>query len=150
MANKLRINPPLYLLTTDWPCWQCETKIPLVALLAANTNENSHDICILSNILKLPNEILAFIQSRVPSFKYAYSKAIESYYYANTCPSCGVVQGDFFLHTEPGSPFRPLDKQEASALCMITVPLEKTIVIKAECGTGASNDLIYAHAKRIA
>lgn len=148
MANKLKISPPLYLLRTEWPCWRCETKTPLVALLAVNVNEDSHDICILSSVLKLPNEVLAFMQSHVPSFKYAYSKAIESNYFANTCPNCGVVQGDFYLHTEPGSPFCPLDKQEAGALSMTEIPLEKPIVIRAECGTGASCDMIYAHAKR--
>ncbi len=149
MAEKLKINPPLYLLSANRPCWQCKTKISLAALLATNVNANHHDICILSNIIQLPDELLAFIQSRVPSFKYSFSEVIESRYFANTCPSCGVVQGDFFLHTEPGSPFCPLDKQEASALCMIKIPMEKPIVVKATCGVGAYCDMIYVHAKRI-
>ena len=148
MTNKRKIHSPLYLVTAYWPCWQCETKIPLAALLAAKVDENSGEACMLSNITQLPDEVLAFIQQRVPSFKYAYSKTMASKYFANTCPGCGEIQGDYYLHSESGSPFFPFDKKAARLLYMSIIPLAEPVVIDATYRTGSSCDIILANAKR--
>jgi hypothetical protein len=149
MANKLKINPPLFLVSTNWPCWKCDTRIPLAALLAIKVDEINGDICKLTNITQLPNEVLDFIQSRVPSFKYSFSMTIGTKYFANTCPNCGVMQGDFYLHSEPGSPFFPMDKKEARALFMTEIPLTEPIWVEADYELGAPCEMIYTHAKRI-
>ena len=64
-----------------------------------------------------------------PTFKFKYSKTIGSKYFANTCPICGVISGDFFLHSEPGVPFFPTDEEEASLLYQAEIPLEGPIIV---------------------
>ena len=123
--------------------------MPVVAILAPNIENTDEEICILSDIVGLPKEVLEYIQGRVPTFKLKYSKTVESKYYANTCPSCGVISGDFFLHSEPGAPFFPTDEKESSLLYRTKIPINDPILVQAgfHIGTG---DLILKHAKEIA
>jgi len=68
----------------------------------------------------------------------------------NTCPGCGMLSGDFFLHSEPGTPFFPEDEEEAAARLYLTeIPIKSTVVIHAGYHTGTGY-LILNHAKRIA
>ncbi|HHW57747.1 MAG TPA: hypothetical protein GXX15_08810 [Clostridia bacterium] len=42
----------------------------------------------------------------IPStLQYRYSKTVGHKYWANVCPYCGSVQGDWFLHEESEGPF---------------------------------------------
>lgn len=100
-----RIDPPLNLASTTIACWRCGADMPAVAIIASNVPGTEGSVCILSDILSLPVGVRAFIQKRFPTFKLTYSKTIRAKYHANTCPRCGVLSGDFFLHSEPGSPF---------------------------------------------
>lgn len=36
---------------------------------------------------------------------WSYGETVQHSYWANTCEHCGALQGDFFLHSEPDSPF---------------------------------------------
>jgi hypothetical protein len=69
-------------------------------------------------------------------------------YFANTCPRCGVLYGDFFLHAEPGAPFFPSDEEQAKSLYMKEIPLPKSIEIRAGLNLGLG-ELILLNAKRI-
>jgi hypothetical protein len=69
--------------------------------------------------------------------------------FANTCPDCGSLSGDFFLHSEPGAPFFPTDKNEAGFLYLTEIPIQGAIRIEANLNTG-TGDLIPCNAKRIA
>jgi hypothetical protein len=81
--------------------------MPVVAILAPRVAGTEGEVCILSEITELPEAILAYIQRRVPTFKLTFSKTIEQKYFANTCPKCAMLSGDFHLHEEPGAPFFP-------------------------------------------
>lgn len=39
------------------------------------------------------------------TIQYRFSKTAEEKYWVNTCPYCSSIQGYFFLHLEPDSPF---------------------------------------------
>ena len=55
--NKLKINPPLYLVGKKIFCWNCEEKMPAIALLAPNITAAEGEICILSDIQELPKDV---------------------------------------------------------------------------------------------
>ena len=74
MDKKLKINPPLYLIGKKIYCWNCNNKMPAIALLATNVDDTEGEICILSDIQELPKDVYFFIKNRVPSFKMKYSK----------------------------------------------------------------------------
>ena len=148
-ADGLKIFPPLYLVGMKINCWKCQNRMTVVAILAPNIEGTDNEVCILSNIVGLPEQILGYIQERVPTFKFKYSKTVGSKYFANTCPICGVISGDFFLHSEPGAPFFPTDEEEASLLYQTEIPLDGPIIVHSgfHMGTG---ELILNHANQIA
>ena len=39
------------------------------------------------------------------TIQYRFSKTAGHKYWANTCPKCRMIQGSFYLHSEPGAPF---------------------------------------------
>lgn len=53
---------------------------------------------------------------RPPTVKYRYSKTYGGKYWANTCPSCGSLQGDNFLFLFEKSPFASLPRRELTQL----------------------------------
>ena len=77
-----------------------------------------------------------------------YSKMAERKYYANTCPKCGVIYGDFYLHGEPGGPFFPEDDNAAKSLYIKEVPIDYTISLSADIGLG-SGDSILSRATKV-
>lgn len=148
MDEKLKINPPLYMIGIKTTCWRCDTKMPVITLLAPHVEDTENQICLLSDIDELPKEVLRYIQKRVPTFKRKYSKMAGKSYWANTCPNCGYLFGDFFLHDEPGTPFFPTDEEEAKAIYLTEIPLSKPITASASLGFGIG-DIILENAKRI-
>ncbi len=130
-------------------CWKCGERMPVIAILAPTIEGTENEVCVLSDIAALPEDILSYVQKRVPTFQFKYSKTVQGKYYANTCPSCGMLSGDFFLHSEPGAPFFPTSEEEARLLYLAEIPIQGPARVRAgyHVGTG---ELILNHAKRIA
>ena len=97
--------------------------MPVIALLAPNVDDTEGEIFILSDIQELPKDVYFFIKNRVPSFRMKYSNMAGHKYLGNTCPKCGLLSGEFFLHAEPGGPFFPGDENDAKSLCIREVPI---------------------------
>ena len=144
----IQIDPPLYVAHTMISCWRCRAHMPAIGLVAPNVPETDGEICILSQVEKLPEAVLRFVRNRFPSFRLKYSKTVGSRYYANTCPKCGVISGDFHLHSEPGAPFSPTTEEEAMRLTLEPVPLTGSIRVRAGLGMG-TGDLILEHARKL-
>ena len=147
--DKLQISPPLFLIGKKIWCWRCQTKMSVVAILAPHVEDTENQVCLLSDIVELPKDVLSYIQKRVPTFKLKFSKTVGQKYYANTCPNCGVLSGDFFLHSEPDAPFFPTDEEKAQSLYLTKIPLSNPIVAKASLSMGCG-ELILNNAKKIA
>ncbi len=145
--DPIRIDPPLYLAHTRMSCWRCGADMPAIALVAPSVAATEGEICLLSEVEELPESVLQFVRKRFPSFKLKYSKTLGLRYYANTCPRCGVISGDFYLHSEPGAPFFPTTEEEAKQLTLEAIPLAGPITIRAGVGVGAG-DLILEHARK--
>ena len=144
---KTRIDSPVYLASTTIGCWRCNADMPAVAIIAPNVPEAEGEVCTLSDIRSLPSNLRSFIQKRFPSFRLKYSKTTQSEYYANTCPKCGMLSGDFYLHSEPGGPFFPTSEEEATHLTVVEIPLDGPVEVEAGLGMG-TGDLILEHAKK--
>ena len=146
--DKLKINPPLFMVGLKIHCWRCEAKMPAISLLAPHVDDTEDQVCLLSGIENLPKEVLSFIQNRVPTFKLKFSKMAGSKYFANTCPKCGVLYGDFFLHGEPGAPFFPEDEEDAKSIYIKEIPISKPIEINAGLSLGLG-EIILSNAKKV-
>ena len=146
--DEIKISPPIYLIGKKIECWRCDSRMAAVALLAPNVEETEDEVCVLSNVKKLPSEVLAYIQKKVPTYRLKYSKTEGEKYYANTCPKCGGLSGAFFLHSEPGAPFFPTDEEEANTLYLTEIPLSHPITARASLSMGVG-DTILTFAKRI-
>jgi hypothetical protein len=146
--DKLKIRAPLYLIGKKIECWRCESRMSAVALLAPNVDGTENEVCILSNVQHLPDNVLSYVQKRVPTYKLKFSKTEGEKYFANTCPKCGVLSGDFFLHSEPGAPFFPTEEEEAKSLYLTEIPLSGAITVTASLSMGIGG-IILACAKRI-
>ena len=142
--DEIRIDPPLYLAHTMTSCWRCGAAMPALALVAPNVAETEGGICILSEVQQLPESVLQFVRQRFPSFKQKYSKTLGQRYYANTCPRCGVISGDFYLHSEPGAPFFPTTEKEAKELTLEP----GSITVRGGLAMGVG-DLILEHARKL-
>jgi hypothetical protein len=142
------LDPPIHLIAGGTGCWRCGASMTVVALLDEGKADSDHGPVILTNIRELPPEILGYVCRRFPTFKLKYSKTIGGKYYANTCPKCGVLSGDFFLHSEPGAPFFPTEPAEAKELTIEELPINHQVSVQAGCGYG-TGDLILQFAKRI-
>lgn len=146
--ENLKINPPLYMIGRKTSCWRCGAIMPVIALLAPKVDDTEDQVCILSAIDDIPKEVLSFIQSKVPTFVLKYSKTVGRKYFANTCPKCRAIYGDFFLHDEPGAPFFPSDEEESKSLYIKEIPLSKPIKIRADLGLGVG-EIILSNAKKV-
>jgi len=138
--SNLLIRPPLFLVGKKIHCWKCQAKMPVVTLLAPYINDTENQVCLLSEIKRMPKELKEYIQKRVPTFKVKYSKTVRGSYFANTCPKCEMLSGDFYLHSEPGAPFFPTEDTEASFLYMTEIPLSSPIKVQQK----SINVLIFA------
>jgi hypothetical protein len=146
---QLTVHPPLYLIGKMYSCWRCAAKMPVVTLLAPTVDDMDAQPCVLSDVTRLPDDVLAYIQKRVPTYVMCYSKTIQGKYFASTCPKCKVISGDFHLHSEPDAPFFPTDEEQAATLYMTEIPIDGTIHVHASPNPGCA-DMIMEHAQRIA
>ena len=146
--DRIQLDPPLHLIAGETTCWRCGAPMPVVAILCENAGAEEEGPFILSNIAELPHELSTYVQRFYPNFRLTFSKTIGGKYFANNCPKCGVISGDFFLHSEPGGPFFPTEPQEAQCLTIERIPLDHTISVRAGCGYG-TGALIMEHAKKI-
>lgn len=144
--RKKKINPPLYLASTTISCWRCGAEMRVVGLVAPKVPDMEDEVCILSDIIELPVPVIDFIQKRFPNFKRTFSKMAQTEYLANTCPKCGVLSGDFYLHSEPGGPFFPESEADAASLDIEQIPLNGPIEVEAGLGIG-SGDMILKYGK---
>lgn len=67
----------------------------------------------VSNIETINSSALRLLQNLSQSYKKGYSRTLNQSYYANHCPHCGRLQGDFMLHCEPGAAFFPVSIEHA-------------------------------------
>ena len=146
--DSLTISPPIYMVGMKIGCWMCGERMPVVAFLAATVEGADDQVVVLSDVVALPKDVLGYVQKRVPTYQLSYSKTVQGKYYANVCPKCRMLSGDFFLHSEPGAPFFPTCAEEAGLLYLAEIPVQGPVRIRAGFHVGTGR-MILKHAKRI-
>lgn len=81
-------------------CWKCKREI----IVFAWPKDGLH------------NDSVPQVKPHPRIIQYRYSKSIGGKYWVNTCPYCHAIQGDFFLHMEPGGPFFSVCIEEDSPI----------------------------------
>ena len=145
--GRFQLDLPIHLVTGDWGCWRCGESMTVAAILCENVGSSDVGPYILTNTVELPTTVIAFIQKRCPTYRLKYSRTVDRKYFANNCPKCGMISGDFYLHSEPGGPFFPTNQEEASALTIETITVDKKYFVRSGCGYGTA-ELILQFAKR--
>ncbi|RAY97104.1 hypothetical protein DP187_21585 [Enterobacter cloacae] len=79
----------------------------------------------VSYIADLNPRALSQIRRFSPLWRAGYSQTIQGSYYANHCPHCERLQGDFMIFSEPGGAFLPASAKHAAQirLYMIEEPI---------------------------
>lgn len=111
----VRLHGPVELASGKVVCWKCQQTTQVFALLTAYLEEVEpgqevecleapafiHDL----SPRALPAAMRADLASKETNYRPTYSSAIKETCWANVCSHCGVLQGAFFLHSEPDGPF---------------------------------------------
>lgn len=88
--------PTTFYRYTVGECWKCHEEILLFAWPGQEAEEQ-----------QTPPAV-----GRPRTVQLRYSKTVRDRYWANTCPCCGVLEGNFFLFSEPDSPLFAFDAGE--------------------------------------
>lgn len=138
------IKSPIFIALNSNDCYRCANETAVISLASNNfyflsTDENEEEkwfkadgLSFFSMPLFIENELIGKISKLFPNFKIAYSHTAESSYWANHCEHCGALQGDFFLHSEPGGAFFPLEIEEYEQITFITVASKFDVQIDAD------------------
>ena len=153
------IKSPVSIALNSSDCYKCANKTAVISLASnnfyyLNTDENEDEkwfradgLSFFSMPVFIENEIAGKIKRLFPNYKIAYSKT--SSYWANHCEHCGALQGDFFLHSEPGGAFFPLEIEEYEQLTFITFPSKFDVEIDADYSWLSNADVIPKYAKSV-
>lgn len=155
------IKSPVSIALNNSNCYKCRNKTAVISLASnnfyyLNTDENedekwfrADELSFFSMPVLIDNELVSKINKLFPNYKIAYSKTAESSYWANHCEHCGALQGDFFLHSEPGGAFFPLEIEEYKQLTFITISSKFDVEINADYSWLSNADDIPDYAKSI-
>ncbi|MFQ5865861.1 MAG: DUF5710 domain-containing protein [bacterium] len=147
----LRARAPIYLVETSEICWVCDRVTPVITLASHGIEDKTKDwslneFCTFEYIQFIPPKLEKFLRKRFPNYFKDFSKTTNSYYYMNHC-SCGVILGDFYLHSEPGAAFCPVTEEACQCIFLTELKHEGDMPVLASYAV-SSNDLIFHHANR--
>lgn len=150
----LILSPPVFVVESQAGCWKCGKVVP-VASVACNSyqdaegeaNDEGAGLYIFSGVTWLPSGTVVALRRVNPGYRRRFSKTAGMDYFMNHC-SCGAQLGDFFMHSEPGGAFLPMDAKSAAAIKLRL--LSKGEPVKLDGSAGASfPSLIWEHAQRV-
>ncbi|HCL4436064.1 TPA: hypothetical protein N2F56_004327, partial [Salmonella enterica] len=70
----------------------------------------------VSDLIEVAPRALSHMRHFAPTWGPKYSETVGYTYYANSCPHCGRLQGDFHIFSEPGGAFLPVTPKHASQI----------------------------------
>ncbi len=116
-----------YLVTADEQCWRCKESFQAVAFLMApgfvideqadgGDRDSLADWGFAEYVTRLSPDAVRFAQAIQPAYREGYSRTTESRYWANHCPACKALQGDFHLYSEPDGAFWLAEPEDAARM----------------------------------
>ncbi len=154
---------PIYIAESSRLCWKCKKRIKVTTFASYNVtefyenedNENNKYLEIEDmgfafafNIEFIPNDLLCLINKINPYYKYAYTKTTGTSYYNNHCRYCSSIQGDFYLHSEPGEPFFPITEEGIKNITLYELNLKFDLPVEWEFSQASNNIDIFEGAVR--
>jgi hypothetical protein len=111
----LQLHGPIGLASSEAGCWKCHRTTVVHSLLATdvtdvNEGDDTESLGSAAFVYEvdqddLPAELVAALKTAAPNYVPTYSRTTGQTCWANRCSHCGVLQGAFFIHSEPDGPF---------------------------------------------
>ena len=111
----IRLHGPVQLASAEAACWKCRRPTPVHALLAADVEEFApgeeptrvEEPSFVYDVSPdaLPPAVKATVAKWRPTSSRCSPRTIGGTNWANAGVHCGLLQGAFFLHSEPDGPF---------------------------------------------
>lgn len=119
----LRAIAPFYIVQSKHDCYKCN-KPSLVVTLAASgcygdEEGNSEESVIFSYVTDVPDWLRILLEDEYPCYFFDWSHTAGESYYINHCEHCGVILGDFFLHSKPDGAFFLQTPEDAITIDMV-------------------------------
>lgn len=155
------IKAPVSIALNSRNCYKCKKETAVICLASGDffylsTDEDENEVWSHSDKLSffsmpifIETELIRKINTLFSNYKVAYSKTAEGSYWANHCKFCGALQGDFFLHSEPGGAFFPLGIREYEQITFITIPSKFDVTIDADYSWSTNSEEIRHYARYI-
>lgn len=140
MAEGVLILPDsLYLAGIFVECWCCHKTTPVIVPFSPGAyfgfmNDGEPEFHYLENAVRihtpktLPVFLQDYINQNLPFFKLGRSKTTGTTGWMNHCNQCGKLQGEFFLHSEPGEGFFLMDPEDAEGMPMVRFQLPHALI----------------------
>ncbi|SMH43322.1 DUF5710 domain-containing protein [Azospirillum agricola] len=119
------------------PCWKCGRQAHAFSFLLPAGHEVLEDVAAdesdegIWEWVRVETPTIVHYVEQIPlpvqrqmsalsgnSYRLDYSKTTQSSYWMNHCHHCGMKQGDFGMHCEPGGAFMPMDEHAASGISL--------------------------------
>lgn len=157
---------PYYVATTEVTCWKCAGRTPVVGLAADNYHvlededesdaENESEakrwtkhqgFAFVSAVGYVDEASSARLAAAYPFFRPGNSQA-GGRYWANHCQQCQALQGDFYLHQEPGGAFSPTTAAECQRILLVVQPVPYDCMVDAGVNWSSFDAQVPLYAKR--
>lgn len=142
----------LYIVVGKQNCFKCKKQTNVVSFasdLYFSIDDEyfelfDEDINFISDVEGIPEPLLDYLNDNF-KFYNGYSKFAQASYLGNHCNHCGVLQGDFYLHHEPDSPFFIDSAEKVKELRILRVKLPFDLQISGSFSLCSGNYLIKKH-----
>ncbi|WP_313578120.1 DUF5710 domain-containing protein [Chishuiella sp.] len=155
------VKSPFFIAVNKRQCYNCPVLTTVITLASNNFYNLDNDddgekwllndyFSFFNNISMINNdEVKNIINELFPFYKIGYSKTIKSEYWANHCENCGAIQGDFYLHSEPGGAFFPMDIEDCERITLITIPTKFDVELNTGYTLASNSEQIVDYANTI-
>lgn len=118
----------MYLVLGSKECWKCHKETRVVAFGVPYDYDGARSLALLPRLECVPYEIRSYLNDQGIRFQKKYSNTTGQYLLNNCCEHCGSLQGEFFLFSEPDSPFVPDSSEEAASLKFLKLSLPSPVL----------------------
>jgi len=154
---------PFWLALVQKTCWKCKNITEVIALasnkfLIFDYSDDDDDLqewfmqdyfSFFNMPTYIEREVSDIISSRYPFFKLGFSKTVNGTYWANHCKFCNVLQGDFFMHEEPGGEFSPIDIEGYEAISLMEIPYKYDLMMNASYSWASNEKEIMDYSRKV-
>lgn len=139
----------LYIVESKQDCFRCQHPTTVVSL-AADTyvliGDNRSELFegemhLIHDIFYLPYTLEQYLKEKY-NYYFGYSKTTHLNYYGNHCNNCGVLQGDYYLYSEPDSPFFFDSIEKIQQVKISKIKLKHDLELKGVVGWGSEDYLL--------